>query len=136
MTTIEFQFKLINLQENLMRFAYRLTTNKEDAKDLVQDTFLKALNYHDKFACDSNLKAWTFTITRNSFINNCRSSEKRYTISNQTKEGYNMNYEYTSTSFYPDSGFLFKEIEIVLKHFMTILNCLLNCTMKDLNIKK
>jgi RNA polymerase sigma-70 factor, ECF subfamily len=111
MTIVEFQFKLINLQENLMRFAFRLTTNKEDAQDLVQDTFLKALNYHNRFASDSNLKAWTFTIMKNSFINNYHASVKRNTFSDQTKEGYNLNYEYTSGSLYPDSEFIFKELE-------------------------
>ena len=55
MTAIEFQHKLINLESSLERFAYSLTLNREDAKDLVQDTFLKALVYKDKFVHNDNL---------------------------------------------------------------------------------
>ena len=62
MTAIEFQHNLLNLEDSLKRFAYSLTTDKEEAKDLMQDTYLKALVYRDKFIHFDNLKAWTFTI--------------------------------------------------------------------------
>ena len=47
MTTIEFQYELINLQKKLMFFAFRLTDDMEKAKDLLHETNLKALNYRD-----------------------------------------------------------------------------------------
>ncbi|HRS54771.1 MAG TPA: sigma factor, partial [Bacteroidales bacterium] len=47
---IEFQHKLINLENSLSRYAYSLTLNKNDAQDLVQETYLKALTYKDKFS--------------------------------------------------------------------------------------
>jgi len=79
MTAIEFQYKLIDLQESLMRFAYSLTADKDDAKDLVQETYLKALTYRDKFEDDTNMKAWTFTIMKNTFINIYRKAKKQNT---------------------------------------------------------
>jgi RNA polymerase sigma-70 factor, ECF subfamily len=69
MTAIEFQYQLTSLEGPLMNFAYSLTSDKNDAKDLVQETFLKALKYCDKFVHDSNFKGWIFTIMRNTFIN-------------------------------------------------------------------
>ena len=56
MSTAEFNTALIELEPNLERFAYSLTANPEDAHDLVQETFLKALTYRDKFADNPILK--------------------------------------------------------------------------------
>jgi RNA polymerase sigma-70 factor (ECF subfamily) len=85
MTTIEFQGELISLQDSLMRFAYSLTADKDDAKDLVQETYLKALKNSDKFIFESNIKAWTYTILKNTFINKYRSSASQKTDNDQTK---------------------------------------------------
>jgi RNA polymerase sigma-70 factor (ECF subfamily) len=76
MTCNDFIHELISLENSLERFANSLTTNKEDAKDLVQDTFLKAIIYMDQYEDNTNLKAWTFTIMRNTFINNYRRNSK------------------------------------------------------------
>jgi len=72
MTTLEFQHQLLHLQKHLNHFAFRLTANADNARDLLQETNLKALNYCDRFERDSNFKAWTFTIMKNTFINNYR----------------------------------------------------------------
>ena len=72
MTTSEFQHKLIHLQKHLIMFAFSLTSDEENARDLLQETNLKALNYCDRFVCETNFKAWTFTIMKNTFINNYR----------------------------------------------------------------
>lgn len=72
MTTLEFQHQLLRLQKHLIRFANRLTSNTDNARDLLQETNLKALNYCDRFERDTNFKAWTFTIMKNTFINNYR----------------------------------------------------------------
>lgn len=80
MTAIEFNHKLLGLQKNLKYFAYTLTSNYDDAQDLVQETFVKALTNRDKFTADTNLKAWTFTIMKNTFINNYRQSVRNNTI--------------------------------------------------------
>lgn len=64
MTSLEFNSNLVKLKEHMERFAYSLTSDKEEAKDLIQETFLKALTYRDKFVDYSNLKAWVFTIMK------------------------------------------------------------------------
>lgn len=67
-----FQTKLLDLQSNLLNFAYLLTSNRDDAYDLLQDTTLKALDNEDKYVENVNFKGWVFTIMRNIFINNYR----------------------------------------------------------------
>ena len=46
----KFQSKLMDLQSNMLNFAYMLTSNRDDAYDLLQDTTLKALDNEEKFA--------------------------------------------------------------------------------------
>lgn len=76
MTNSRFREEMIALGSSLRNFAFSLTSNQEDANDLLQDTYLKALLYKDKFENDTNLKAWLYTIMRNTFINNYRRKVK------------------------------------------------------------
>lgn len=57
--------------------AVRLTKNKGDADDLVQEAMLKAYRYFDKYEQGTNCKAWLFKIMTNTFINRYRKSQKR-----------------------------------------------------------
>lgn len=57
-----FQAKLIKLQSNMLNFAYILTSNRDDAYDLLQDTTLKVLDNKDKYVDNVNFKGWVFTI--------------------------------------------------------------------------
>ena len=56
MSTMEFNSQLASLQDNLTYFAQSLTQNADDARDLVQETYLKALTYRDKFEVILTLK--------------------------------------------------------------------------------
>src|SRR5881398_1113587 len=58
--------------DSLYNTAYRMTRNSEDAEDLVQEMYLKAYKYYDKFEEGTNFKAWLFKIMKNTFINNYR----------------------------------------------------------------
>ena len=58
MTQFEFNNNLIGMKTNLQRFAMSLTSDRDNALDLVQDTYLKAITYKDKFVDYTNLKAW------------------------------------------------------------------------------
>ncbi len=76
MTAIEFNTRIIGERQALKNFAMTLTRNSEDASDLVQDTFIKAITYKDKFQDNTNLKSWLFTIMKNTFINSYRRAVK------------------------------------------------------------
>ena len=54
MNSLKFQDRLLGLQDNLLNFAYMLTANREEAKDLLQDTTLKALDNEDKYIVFTN----------------------------------------------------------------------------------
>jgi len=58
--------------DSLYNTAYRMARNAEDAEDLVQETYLKAYKYYDKFEEGTNFKAWLFKILKNTFINSYR----------------------------------------------------------------
>ena len=70
MNALQFQKKLLSMQENMMNFALMLTANRDDAQDLMQDTTLKVLDNQTKFVDNVNFKGWVLTIMRNIFINN------------------------------------------------------------------
>lgn len=57
-----FEQKLLQLQDNLLNFAYMLTSDRDEAEDLLQDTTLKALDNSDKYIDNINFKGWVFTI--------------------------------------------------------------------------
>lgn len=111
MTAIEFNYQLTNLSGNLERFALSLTSNNEDAKDLLQETFAKAIAYREKFEENTNLKAWTFTIMKNTFINNYRRNMKANTTFDNTDDLYYLNLNKESAFETPDSEFSVKEIK-------------------------
>ncbi|MDR3119050.1 MAG: RNA polymerase sigma factor [Mediterranea sp.] len=69
---MSFRDDLVGMQNELRRFAYNLTTNKEEISDLLQDTFMRALENEDKYTPGTNFRGWIYTIMRNVFINNYR----------------------------------------------------------------
>lgn len=88
---LSFQDRLVGLQSNLLNFAYQLTTNRQQAEDLLQDTTLKALDNQDKYVDNVNFKGWIFTIMRNIFINNYRQTVRKATVIDQTEDLYHLN---------------------------------------------
>ena len=58
--------------DSLYSTALRFTRNTEEAEDLVQDTYLRAYRFFDKFQTGTNFKAWIFKILTNTFINKYR----------------------------------------------------------------
>lgn len=77
MTALEFKNNVQSIAATLRPVAMNLTRDADDAKDLVQETLLKALLNKDKFKAGTNLKAWLYTIMRNTFINNYNKITKR-----------------------------------------------------------
>ena len=84
MSTIEFNKQVLNFKSALSYFALSLTSNSEDAKDLLQDTLVKALVYKDKFTDATNLKAWLYTIMKNTFITQYHRMVRRNTFIDST----------------------------------------------------
>jgi len=111
MTEIEFRYKLVSLQEPLMRFAYSLTEDVEEAKDLLQETFLKALKYCDKFVTETNFKAWICTIMKNTFINNYHRSLRYGLFCERSKTELQQNEIHASGSNDPNSLYYSKELQ-------------------------
>lgn len=89
--SISFKDELVGAQDELFRFAYKLTCNREEAHDLLQETSLKALDNEEKYIPDTNFKGWMYTIMRNIFINNYRKVIRDQTYVDQTENLYYLN---------------------------------------------
>lgn len=110
MEAVNFAGHITSLRPTLYSFTRRFTNDLEEARDLVQDTVLKALQYRDKFRDDTNLQGWLFTIMRNTFINNYRRAKRMRTAHDTTKDLYFLNVEDTYTFHLPASSFEYKDI--------------------------
>lgn len=74
-----FEEELLPHIDALKTFAYHLALNEADANDLVQETYLKAYRFIDKYEQGTNAKAWLFKILKNAYINEYRKKSKRPT---------------------------------------------------------
>jgi len=74
------------LFESLYNFAHWLTQNQEDAEDLVQETYVKALKAFKSFQPGSNFRAWMFQILRNTFLSSRARLELRMTVPLSSEE--------------------------------------------------
>jgi RNA polymerase sigma-70 factor (ECF subfamily) len=110
MGTAKFQSNLMSLQANMLNFAYMLTSNRDDAYDLLQDTTLKALDNEDKFTEGTNFKGWVFTIMRNIFINNYRRGARQATVVDTTENLYLLNIAQDSGMETPEGSYSVSEI--------------------------
>ena len=72
----DFEAVAMPFVDSLYNTAFRMTRNAQDAEDLVQETYLKAYRYYDKFQEGTNFKAWLFKILKNTFINNYRKQQQ------------------------------------------------------------
>ena len=79
-TRREFESLALEHLDPLYSAALRLTKNERDAEDLVQDAFLRAFRFFDKFERGTNMKAWLFKILTNTFINRYRRRVKERTV--------------------------------------------------------
>ncbi|MEM6376856.1 MAG: RNA polymerase sigma factor [Bacteroidota bacterium] len=110
MSQLEFHTKLDGMSSVLHAFAYNLTKNVEDAKDLYQETAFRAITNQDKFRPGTNFKAWLFTIMKNIFINNYRKKTKANTIMDSTDNMYYINSGSTTINNQAESNIMMKEL--------------------------
>jgi RNA polymerase sigma factor (sigma-70 family) len=95
MTALEFNYSINLASKSLKPFALKLTKDLDDAKDLLQDTMMKAFLNKDKFSDGTNLKAWLYTIMKNTFITNYQKMVKKKTFIDTTE-----NLHYINSSAY------------------------------------
>ena len=112
-----FKQKLLGLQGNLLSFAYQLTSSREAAQDLVQDTTLKVLDNESKYVDNVNFKGWVFTIMRNIFINNYRRQVRCATVVDTTEDLYHLNLSQESGLASPEGTMAAKEISVAINGF-------------------
>ncbi len=103
MTALEFGYSIHQIAPKLKPNAFRLTKNMDDANDLVQETLYKALSNRDKFSDGTNLKAWMFTIMKNTFITSYQRMMRRNTFIDTTD-----NLHYLNTSRFEENKALSK----------------------------
>lgn len=73
----DFNDEIIPHLDALYNFGLRLTSDPNDAEDLVQDTIVKAYRFFSSYEKGTNAKAWLFRILKNSYINNYRKKSKK-----------------------------------------------------------
>jgi len=114
MTNQEFMKQIDQLEGLLFSFALRLTRNRQDAQDLMQETSLRAFRHREKFAVGTNFKSWVSTIMRNTYINRYRKMKSRKHV-NQPIEDFSFALE--SSNAIPNKGehdMRMKELKIML----------------------
>jgi RNA polymerase sigma-70 factor (ECF subfamily) len=110
MASADFNTQLINLKDNLSHFAFSLVSDSEEANDLVQETFYKAIANQEKYRDQTNFKAWVFTILKNTFINNYNKALRQKTTFDKTTDSFFINSGQKASSITPDSTFAANEI--------------------------
>ncbi len=115
MSTTEFNDKFDSMSAILNSFAYNLTKNVEDAKDLYQETAFRAMTNREKFRPGTNFKAWLFTIMKNIFINNYRKKVKSNTIMDSTDNLFYINSGDTTISNDGESDIMMKELNKMIE---------------------
>lgn len=86
MKNISLSFDINSHKPSLSKFALSFTRDEDDANDLVQDTFVKAIRYEYLYKEGTNLKAWLYTIMRNTFINDYRKQGLRDKVIDTTTD--------------------------------------------------
>ena len=117
MSDSTFKQRLLGLQSNLLSFAYQLTTNREAAQDLLQDTTLKVLDNESKYVDNVNFKGWVFTIMRNLFINKYRQNMRLSVVVDRSDDLYQLNLSQDSGLDTPEGTVTTNEINDVIASF-------------------
>src|ERR1700733_10533065 len=107
----EFNQLITNNTDFLKPFAFKLTSDNEDAKDLLQETICRALVNKEKYNFGTNIKAWLYTIMRNIFINDYRKKTKQNFVRDNSENDFLLNYNQLTISNSAESELKVKEIK-------------------------
>ncbi|MFW5759587.1 MAG: RNA polymerase sigma factor [Cyclobacteriaceae bacterium] len=115
MTALEFGYSINKVSSSLKPFALRLTKDDEAANDLLQETVLKAFTNREKFTDGTNLKAWLYTIMKNTFITNYQRMVRRNTFIDTTENLHYINSSDNISENLAYSSFAMKDINRAIK---------------------
>ena len=111
MTALEFGYKIENLTGTLKPYALKLTKDSDEADDLLQETVFKAYSNRDKFQDGTNLKAWMYTIMRNTFITNYQRMVRRNTFIDTTENNHFINSSSVQIENNASGNFMMRDIK-------------------------
>ncbi|WP_294532284.1 RNA polymerase sigma factor [uncultured Bacteroides sp.] len=114
MKSFSFQNDLVGVQDELLRFAFKLTADPEEANDLLQETSLKAWDNKEKYAPKTNFKGWIFTIMYNVFVNNYRKLVREQTMINKQHHDYHIDLPYEYDNINIEKAYDLKEIHQIV----------------------
>lgn len=86
-----FEARVLPVKNKLFRFAFRLLGSSEEAKDVVQEVFIKVWNGREQMTDIQNMEAWCMRITKNLSLDRLRSKQRRATDS--MEEGFDIQHE-------------------------------------------
>lgn len=114
---IDLKKRLVELQKNMYSFGLMLTSDQEQANDLMQETNLKVLKNLDKYRNNVNFKGWVFIIMRNIFINNYRRTKYESTETDISDNLILLNSSQNSGLITPSEHCNMLEINFILDGF-------------------
>jgi RNA polymerase sigma-70 factor (ECF subfamily) len=114
MTHQEFGYAVNSSLDDLKYHALRFTRDPNDADDLMQETKLKAISNREKFRMGTNLKAWLFTIMRNSFISKYQKKMRRNTFIDTTDNMHFINDDKYTTYNHAERKFVMDDVKNAL----------------------
>lgn len=122
MSNAEFGVLINDHYQFLRTLALKLTKRIDDAEDLIQDTYYKAIKNQDKYKRGTNLKGWLYTIMKNTFINNYRKKKNQNTFVDDTENKYFINSKESSKSAHTDSlvdhKYILKQVQSIDDNYL------------------
>jgi RNA polymerase sigma-70 factor (ECF subfamily) len=111
----QFAGELVNMQEQLFYYALQLTEDREDALDLVQETSYKALKNRTRLHNNDHIRAWLYTILKNTHINYLRSSHYRQLIHDTDELNQYAAQSGDMPGYQPDEALMNKELNEIIR---------------------
>ncbi len=115
MSETEFSLELNRSVNALKNYAYNLTNDEDDAKDLIQETLIKAYRSRNQFKIGTNLKGWLFIIMKNTYINTYNQMLRKKTFIDTTQNAYFINSSESNVSNTAISSLTIEELDNIVE---------------------
>ena len=119
MNNISLNHQICEHKSMLESYALNFTKDIEDANDLVQDTMIKAIRYATMYKEGTNIKAWLYTIMKNTFINNYRRGSKRNSIMETTEDLSSSQLKASASSNQGENKFMMDDINKAISNLQS-----------------